>query len=152
MTGRLPARGAAEGTGLLTRRALIGCGLAAPAIGALSGWFLAAGQVVVQTGGLTGVQAYAALISAIFGAFVAAFAALGAFGGYVLGVAVAPANRGIVAGCVGGGAVIAIGTVLALGTGGTLAWRPVSLETLILGLYVFAVAAGGYAVAARTPR
>lgn len=146
------ARAPHERSGLLTRRALIGCGVAALAIGALSGWIIAAAQVVVQTGGLTGIQAYAALISAIFGVLVAAFAGLGAFGGYVLGTAVAPSNRGVVAAWVGGGAVIAVGTVLALGTGGTLGWRPVSLETLVLGLYVFAVAAGGYAWAARTRR
>jgi hypothetical protein len=137
---------------LLTRRALIGCGLAAGGVGALTGWLIAVAQVVAQSGGLTGVQAYAALISAIFGAIVAAFAALGAFGGYVLGTAVAPASRAVVAACVGGGAVIAVGTLLALGTGGTLGWRPVGLETIALGLYVFAVGAGGYAWAARAPR
>lgn len=41
---------------LLTRRALIGCGLAAIAVGALSGWVVTATQVVLQSGGLTGVQ------------------------------------------------------------------------------------------------
>jgi len=135
--------------GLLTRRSLVGCGIAAVAIGAVSGWVIAAAQVVAQTGGLTGVQAYAALLSAIFGILVAAFAALGAFGGYVLGVAIAPTARRVVAACVGGGAVVAVGALLALGTGGTLGWRPVALETVVLGLYVFAVAAGGYAWAAR---
>jgi hypothetical protein len=135
--------------GLLTRRALIGCGIAAVGIGAVTGWSIAVAQVVVQTGALTGVQAYAALISAIFGSLMAAFAAVGAFGGYVVGVAVAPASRVLVAGCVGGGAVVAVGALLALGTGGTLGWRPVAAETMLLGLYVFAVAACGYARAAR---
>ncbi|MGB3911409.1 MAG: hypothetical protein WBL06_13140 [Pseudolysinimonas sp.] len=134
---------------VLTRRALIGCGLAALGIGALSGWLIAAGQVAVQTGALTGVQAYAALLSAIFGILVAGFAALGAFGGYVLGVALAPTSRPGVAACVGGGAVVALGALLAVGTGATLGWRPVALETVALGLYVFAVAAGGYVWAAR---
>jgi hypothetical protein len=137
---------------LLTRRALLGCGIAAGGIGAVTGWLIAAAQVVVQTGGLTGIQAYAALVSAIFGAIMAAFAALGAFGGYVLGTAVAPGSRAVVAVCVGGGAVIAVGALLALGTGATLGWRPVAVETIALGLYVFAVGAGGYAWAARTPR
>lgn len=137
---------------LLTRRALIGCGVAAVALGAVSGWVIAAAQVLVQTGGLTGVQAYAALLSAIFGILVAAFGAFGAFGGYVLGVAVAPGSRSAVAACVGGGAVVAIGSLLALGSGGTLGWRPVALETLGLGLYVFLVAAGAYAGAARATR
>jgi hypothetical protein len=135
--------------GLLTRRALIGCGIAAFGIAAVTGWVIAAGQVVVQAGALTGVQAYAALISAIFGIFVAAFVALGAFGGYVLGIALAPTSRLRVAACVGGGAVVALGALLALGTGGTLGWRPVALETVVLGGYVFAVAAGGYTWAAR---
>jgi hypothetical protein len=139
----------AEPAALLTRRALIGCGIAALGIGAVSGWLIAAAQVVVQTGTITGVQAYAALLSAIFGILVAAFAALGAFGGYVLGLAVAGSSRVGVAACVGGGAVIALGTLLALGTGATLGWRPVALETVALGLYVFAIAAGGYAWAAR---
>jgi hypothetical protein len=138
-----------EPVGLLTRRALIGCGIAAVGIGALSGWSIAAGQVVVQTGALTGVQAYAALFPAIFGILIAAFAALGAFGGYVLGLAVAGSSRMGVAACVGGGAVVAVGALLAWGTGGTLGWRPVAVETVALGLYVFAVAAGGYALAAR---
>ncbi len=138
--------------GLLTRRALVGCGLAAVAIGAVSGWLIAAAQVVAQTGALSGVQAYAALISAIFGTIVAAFASLGAFGGYALGIALSPASRASVAACVGGGAVVALGAFLALGTGGTLGWRPVALETVALGLYVFAVAAGGYAWAARASR
>jgi hypothetical protein len=138
-----------EPDGLLTRRALIGCGIAALGIGAVSGWLIAAGQIVVQTGTLTGVQAYAALFSAIFGVLVACFAALGAFGGYVLGIALAPRSRLGVACCVGGGAVIAIGALLAVGTGATLAWRPVALETVVLGLSVFVVAAAGYAWAAR---
>lgn len=146
------APGAAASATLLTRRALIGCGIAAGGIGALTGWLIAALQVMAQSGGLTGVQAYAALVSAIFGTFLAAFAALGAFGGYVLGTAVAPSARVVVASCVGGGAVVAVGTVLALGTGGTLGWRPVALETVALGLYVFAVAAAGYAWASRPPR
>lgn len=141
-----------EPVGLLTRRQLAGCGLGALGIGALSGWLIAAGQTVAQSGGLTGVQAYAALISAIFGVFVAAFAALGAFSGYVLGIATAPTARRVVAVCVGGGAVVAVGTLLALGTGGTLGWRPVSLETLVLAVYVFAMAAGGYAWASRVAR
>jgi hypothetical protein len=150
MTRSLEQSAATGGpVGLLTRRALIGCGIAAVAIGAVSGWMIAAGQVVAQTGGLTGVQAYAALLSAIFGVVVAAFAELGAFGGYVLGVAIAPGSRVVVAACVGGGAVVAIGALLALGTGGTLGWRPVAPETVVLGLYVFAVAAGGYGWAAR---
>jgi len=136
-------------TGLLTRRALIGCGIAALGIGAVTGWLIAAGQVVLQTGTLTGVQAYAALLSAIFGILVACFAALGAFGGYVLGIALAPTSRLRVALCVGGGAVVGVGALLALGTGWTLGWRPVALETVTLATYVFAVAAGGYAWAAR---
>ena len=37
-----------------------------------------------------------------------AFAALGAFGGYVLGVALAPTSRRGIAACVGGGAVVVI--------------------------------------------
>lgn len=135
--------------GLLTRRALTGCGIATLGIGALTGWLIAAAQVVVQTGALTGVQAYAALISAIFGIFVAAVVALGAFGGYVLGIALAPTSRLRVAACVGGGAVVALGALLALGTGGTLGWRPVALETVALGLCVFVVAASGYTWAAR---
>lgn len=138
-----------EPAGLLTRRALAGCALAAIAIGAVSGWLIAAAQVVAHTGGLSGVQAYAALISAIFGAIVAAFAAVGAFGGYVLGIALAPASRTAVAACVGGGAVVALGAFLALGTGGTLGWRPVALETVVLGVYVFAVAVAAYVVASR---
>ena len=140
---------AAAAAGLLTRRALIGCGIAALGIGAVTGWLIAAGQVVVQTGALTGVQAYAALLSAIFGILVAAFAAVGALGGYVLGVALAAHSRPGVAACAGGGAVIAVGALLALGTGGTLGWRPVALETFALGLYVFVVAVAGYAWAAR---
>jgi hypothetical protein len=152
MKGSLEAQvSVAAPTGLLTRRALIGCGLAALGMGAVSGWLIAAGQVVVQTGALTGVQAYAALLSAIFGILVACFAALGAFGGYVLGVALAPTSRRRVALCVGGGAVVALGALLALGTGATLGWRPVALETVALGLYVFAVAASAYAWAARDP-
>jgi hypothetical protein len=138
-----------EPGGLLSRRALIGCGIAALGIGAVTGWLIAAGQVVLQTGTLTGVQAYAALFSAIFGILVACFAALGAFGGYALGIALAPTSRLRVALCVGGGAVVAVGAVLALGTGWTLGWRPVALETVALGVYVFAVAVGGYAWAAR---
>lgn len=149
---RESAADAASAATLLTRRALIGCGIAAGGIGALTGWLIAALQVMAQSGGLTGVQAYAALISAIFGTFVAAFAALGAFGGYLLGTAVAPSARVVVALCVGGGAVVAVGTVLALGTGGTLGWRPVALETIGLGLYVFAVAAGDYIWASRPSR
>lgn len=144
-----PARTGADV--LLTRRALIGCGIAAIVVGALSGWAIAIAQVVLQSGGLTGVQAYAGLISAIFGALVGGFCAVGALGGYALGVAIAPGARFAVAACVGGGAVIAIGTLLALGTGGTLGWRPVALETVALGLYVFAVAAAGYGWATRTP-
>ena len=136
---------------LLTRRALIGCGLAAIAVGALSGWVVTAAQVVLQSGGLTGVQAYAALISAIFGALIGVVAGLGALGGYALGLALAPGSRPRVAACVGGGAVVAVGALLALGTGGTLGWRPVALETVVLGLYVFAVAAVGYGWASRTP-
>jgi hypothetical protein len=135
---------------LLTRRALIGCGLAAIGVGALSGWVVTAAQVVLQSGGLTGVQAYAALISAIFGAFLGVVAGLGALGGYALGLAIAPGSRLRVAACVGGGAVVAVGALLALGTGGTLGWRPVALETVVLGLYVFAVAAVGYGWASRT--
>lgn len=136
---------------LLTRRALIGCGLAAIAVGALSGWVVTATQVVLQSGGLTGVQAYAALISAIFGALIGVVAGLGALGGYALGLALAPGSRLRVAACVGGGAVVAVGALLALGTGGTLGWRPVALETVVLGLYVFAVAAVGYGWASKTP-
>lgn len=136
---------------LLTRRALIGCGLAAIAVGALSGWVVTAAQVVLQSGGLTGVQAYAALISAIFGALIGVVAGLGALGGYALGLALAPGSRPRVAACVGGGAVVAVGALLALGTGGTLGWRPVALETVVLGLYVFAVAAVGYGWASRPP-
>jgi hypothetical protein len=136
---------------LLTRRALFGCGLAAIAVGALSGWVVTATQVVLQSGGLTGVQAYAALISAIFGALIGVVAGLGALGGYALGLALAPGSRLRVAACVGGGAVVAVGALLALGTGGTLGWRPVALETVVLGLYVFAVAAVGYGWASRTP-
>lgn len=135
---------------LLSRRALIGCGIAAIVIGALSGWVIAIAQVVIQSGGLSGVQAYAGLISAIFGALVGAFAAVGAFGGYALGVAIAPGSRWRVAACVGGGAVVAVGALLALGTAATLGWRPVALETIVLGLYVFAVAAIGYGWASRT--
>ena len=133
----------------LTRRALIGCGIAAIVVGALSAWTIAIAQVIVQSGGLTGVQAYAGLISAVFGAVVAAFAAVGALGGYALGLAIAPGSRLRVAACVGGGAVVALGALLALGTGGTLGWRPVAPETVVLGLYVFALAAGGYAWASR---
>lgn len=144
-----PSNPTAEPTGLLTRRALIGCGLAGLGVGALSGWLIAAGQVVVQTGALTGVQAYAALLSAIFGILAACFAALGAFGGYVLGIALAPTSRLRVALCVGGGAVVAVGALLALGTGWTSGWRPVALETVVLGSYVFAVATAGYAWSAR---
>jgi hypothetical protein len=129
---------------LLTRRALVGCGLAAVAVGALSGWIVTAAQVVLQSGGLTGVQAYAALISAIFGALIGVVAGLGALAGYALGLAIAPGSRLRVAACVGGGAVVAVGALLALGTGGTLGWRPVALETVVLGVYVFAVAAVGY--------
>lgn len=136
---------------LLTRRALIGCGIAAIVVGALSGWTIAIAQVVIQSGGLTGVQAYAGLISAIFGALVGAFGAVGSLGGYALGVAVAPGSRARVAACVGGGAVVAIGALLALGTGGTLGWRPVAVDTVALGIYVFAVAAVGYGWASRTP-
>lgn len=136
---------------LLTRRALIGCGLAAIAVGALSGWVVTAAQVVLPSGGLTGVQAYAALISAIFGALIGVVAGLGALGGYALGLALAPGSRPRVAACVGGGAVVAVGALLALGTGGTLGWRPVALETVVLGLYVFAVAAVGYGWASRPP-
>jgi len=135
---------------LLTRRSLIGCGIAAIAIGALSGWVIAIAQVVVQSGGLTGVQAYAGLVSAIFGALVGGFGAVGAFGGYALGLAIGPGSRRRVALCVGGGAVVAIATLLALGTGGTLGGRPVALETVVLGLYVFTVAAAGYGWASRT--
>ncbi|WP_309711292.1 hypothetical protein [Pseudolysinimonas sp.] len=116
MTPTVDATGA-ESVGLLTRRALAGCGLAAIGIAAVTGWLIAVVQVVAQTGAFSGVQAYAALISAIFGAMVGAFAAFGAF--------------------------------LALGTGGTLGWRPVAFETVGLGVYVFAVAAAGYAWAAR---
>jgi hypothetical protein len=141
-----------EPVGLLTRRALIGCGIAALGIGALSGWLIAAAQVVVQTGTITGVQAYAALLSAIFGILIAAFAALGAFGGYVLGLAVVGSSRLGVAVCVGGGAVVAIGALMALGTGATLGWRPVALETVALGLYVFGLAAGAYAWVVRATR
>ena len=137
---------------LLTRRALIGCGIAAIVVGALSGWVITAAQVVLQSGGLTGVQAYAALISAIFGALLGTVAGLGAFGGYALGIVTAPASRAITAACVGGGAVVAVAALLALGTGGTLGWRPVALETVVLGLYVFAVAAAGYAWASRPGR
>jgi hypothetical protein len=135
---------------LLTRRALIGCGIAAIVVGALSGWAIAIAQVVIQSGGLTGVQAYAALISAIFGALLAGFAAVGAFGGYALGIAIVPGSRLGVAACVGGGSVIAVGALLALGTGATLGWRPVAPETVALGLYVFVVAAAGYGWASRT--
>lgn len=139
----------ADPVGLLTRRALAGCGLAALAIGTVTGWLIAVAQVVLQTGGLTGVQAFAALIAGIFGAIVGAFAAIGALAGYVLGLAVASGSRAGIAACVGGGAVVAVGAFLALGTWGTLGWRPVALETVLLGVYVFAVAAGGYAWAAR---
>ncbi|HWH98115.1 MAG TPA: hypothetical protein VNS80_07085, partial [Pseudolysinimonas sp.] len=107
MTPSLDARTAvtsAKQVGLLTRRALAGCGVAAVAIAAITGWLIAVAQVLAQTGALSGVQAYAALISAIFGGIIGAFAALGAFGGYVLGVALAPASRARVAACVGGGA------------------------------------------------
>lgn len=134
---------------LLTRRALIGCGIAAIVVGALSGWAIAIAQVVIQSGGLNGVQAYAGLISAIFGALIGAFAAVGAFGGYAVGLATAPGSRLRVAAWVGGGAVVALGTLLALGTGGTLGWRPVAPETVALGLYVFTVAAVGYIWAGR---
>jgi hypothetical protein len=144
-----PEASTPEPAALLTRRALIGCGIAALGIGAVTGWLIAAGQVLVQTGALTGVQAYAALLSAIFGILVAAFAALGAFGGYVLGISLDATLRPGVAACVGGGAVIAVGALLALGTGGTLGWRAVAPETLVLGLYVFGVAVAGYAWAAR---
>jgi hypothetical protein len=137
---------------LLTRRALIGCGIAALGTGALSGWLIAAAQVVVQTGTITGVQAYAALLSAIFGILIASFAAFGAFGGYVVGLAVAGSSRIGVAAWVGGGAVAAVGALMALGTGGTLGWRPVAPETVVLGLCVFGMAAGAYAWAARTTR
>jgi len=135
---------------VLTRRALVACGAAALLIGALSGWTIGVVQVVLQSGGLTGVQAYAALVSAIFGALIAAFAAVGALGGYALGLACAPVSRLVVAGCVGLGAVVALGAVLALGTGGTLGWRPVAIETVVLGLYVFAVGAAGYGWASRS--
>ena len=135
---------------LLTRRALIGCGIAAIVVGAVSGWIVTAAQVVLQSGGLTGVQAYAALISAIFGALIGVVAGLGALGGYALGLAIAPGSRLRVGACVGGGAVVAVAALLALGTGGTLGWRPVALETVVLGLYVFAVAAAGYGWASRS--
>ena len=137
---------------LLTRRALIGGGVAAIIVGALSGWLIAIGQVLLHSGGLTGVQAYAGLVSAIFGALVGGFCAVGALAGYALGMAIAPGSRLRVAACVGGGAVLAIGALLALGTGGTLGWRPVALETVVLGLYVFAVAAVGYSSASRPRR
>lgn len=136
---------------LLTRRALVGAGIAALAIGAISGWTISAAQVVLQSGGLTGVQAYAALISAIFGALIGAFVAVGALGGYALGVAVST-SRIRVAGFVGGGSVVALGALLALSTGAALGGRPVAVGTMALGVYVFAVAALGYGWASRPSR
>jgi hypothetical protein len=134
---------------LLTRRALLGCALGALVIGAVSGWTITAAQVLLQSGGLTGVQAYAALVSAIFGVLVGAFVALGAAGGYALGVATST-SRLRVAVFVGGGAVVALAALLATGTGGTLAWRPVAPQTMVLGVYVFLVAAAAYGRASRT--
>jgi hypothetical protein len=133
---------------LLTRRALTGAGFAAPGIGALSGWAISAGQVVLQTGGLTGVQAYAALISAIFGALVGAFVAVGALGGYALGITSTIRRTGVAA-FVGGGSVLSLAALLAAGTGGTLGVRPVAFETMLLGAYVFVVAAVVYLGATR---
>jgi hypothetical protein len=133
---------------LVTRRALVGAGFASLGIGALSGWTISAAQVILQTGGLTGVQAYAALISAIFGMLVGAFVALGALGGYALGVA-SSTHRIQVAAFVGGGAVLSLAALLAAGTGGTLGGRPVALPTMLLGGYVFLVAAAVYLRAAR---
>lgn len=133
---------------LLTRRALVGSGLASLGIGALSGWTISAVQVILQTGALTGVQAYAALVSAIFGLIVGTFVAVGALGGYALGVA-SSTSRLRVAAFVGGGAVLSLAALLAAGTGGTLGPHPVALETMLLGAYVFGVAAAGYLRAAR---
>lgn len=134
---------------LLSRRALVAGGVVALAVGAVSGWTITAGQVVVHSGGLTGVQAYAALVSAIFGLLVGAFVALGALGGYALGVATST-SRPRVAVVVGGGAVLALAALLAVGTGGALGGRPVAPQTLLLGLYVFAVAVVWYGWASRT--
>jgi hypothetical protein len=133
---------------LLTRRGLAGTGFASLGIGAASGWTISAGQVVVQTGGLTGVQAYAALVSAIFGMLVGAFVAVGALGGYALGVA-SSTSRLRVSAFVGGGSVLSLAALLAAGTGGTLGVRPVAPETMLLGAYVFTVGAAVYLRATR---
>lgn len=134
---------------LLSRRALVAGGVVALAVGAVSGWTITAAQVVAQSGGLTGVQAYAALVSAIFGLLVGAFVAVGALGGYALGVATSASRLGVAV-FLGGGAVLALAALLAVGTGGSLGGRPVAAQTMLLGLYVFLVAAAWYGWASRT--